>query len=76
MPRRVHASALRKNIYRTLDRVIETGEPVEIERRGHVLKIVPAEPVSKLGRLVRRPGVIKGDPDDLVEIDWSKYWRP
>ena len=30
----VTASKLRENIYRILDQVLETGVPVEIERRG------------------------------------------
>jgi hypothetical protein len=70
------ASKLRADIYRILDRVIETGEPVEIERRGQRLKIVPEKPRSKLARLKKRPGHIVGDPEDLVHMDWSVYWRP
>src|SRR5688572_10675401 len=32
-----------EDIYRILDQVLETGVPVEIERRGKLLKIVPVE---------------------------------
>jgi hypothetical protein len=44
------ASKLRENIYRILDQVLETGVPVEIERRGKILKIVPTEPPQEVGQ--------------------------
>lgn len=72
----VSPSELRANIYRLLDEVLDTGVPLEVERKGRRLRIVPNEPVSKLDRLVPHPGFIIGDPDDLVEIDWSEYWNP
>jgi len=62
---------LRKNIYNILDQVLETGKPVEVKRRGQVLRIVPARPVDKFQRLTRRADVIKGDPDDLIHIEWE-----
>jgi len=71
----ITASKLRGNIYRLLDRVLETGEPLEIDRKGKQLKIVPSEPVSRLSRLTKRD-CIKGDPEEIVHIDWSNEWRP
>jgi len=71
---RVTASQLRQDIYRILDRVIETGEGIEIERKGKVLRIVPPEPARRLDRLTKHPDYIVGDPDDLVHIDWSEEW--
>lgn len=70
------ASKLRENIYRILDQVLTTGVPVEIERRGRILKIVPVEPKAKLGNLKKRRGYLKTDPEDLVHLDWSGEWRP
>lgn len=70
------ASRLRADVYRVLDRVIETGVPAEVERRGKVLRIVPAEIVERLKRLPARRTFIKGDPEDLVHLDWSREWRP
>ena len=70
------ASRLRADVYRVLDRVIETGVPAEVERRGKILRIVPAETVERLNRLPTRRGFIKGDPEDLVHLDWSHEWRP
>ncbi len=79
-PTRLTASKLRQNIYRVLDRVLETGVPVEIERHGRRLRIVPAgsrraPPRSKLAGLKTRP-YLRVDPDTLVHIDWSHEWRP
>jgi antitoxin (DNA-binding transcriptional repressor) of toxin-antitoxin stability system len=70
------ASRLRANIYRILDQVLETGEPVEIERRGRILRIVAVEPESWLDRIVPIPGLLLCDPDEIVHMDWSSEWNP
>ncbi len=72
----VTASRLRADVYRILDRVIETGVPAEIERKGRILRIITDRPSSRLDRLQARPGYIKGDPDNLIHVDWSGAWRP
>ena len=69
----ITASKLRENVYRILDEVIETGVPVEIVRKGSIVKLVPEKPVSKLDRLPKR-SVFVGDPDDIIGMDWSKEW--
>lgn len=71
------STKLRANIYKILDKILETGEPVEIERRGRILKIIPApekKPVSE--KLVRRKGVLSGSPDRIIHLDWSSEWKP
>ena len=70
------ASQLRANVYVLLDKVLETGKPLLIERKGKRLRIVPEERVSKLSRLVERSDFIVGDPGNLVHMDWSKEWNP
>ena len=70
------ASKLRQDIYRVLDQVLATGEPVEIERNGRRLRIIADEPPSRLGALVRRPDAVVGDSEDFVHLDWSGEWRP
>ncbi|MCW5891361.1 MAG: type II toxin-antitoxin system Phd/YefM family antitoxin [bacterium] len=75
MADRITASKLRENVYRILDQVLESGRPVEIERRGRTVRLVPVEPPSRLSRLKRRR-FIKGDPEALVHLDWSKEWKP
>jgi hypothetical protein len=70
------ASELREDVYRVLDHVLATGEAVEIERNGRRLRIVADDPPRRLGRLVARPWVIVGDPNDLVHVDWSDERTP
>jgi len=70
------ASQLRQNVYRLLDEVLETGVPLEIERNGRRLRVVPVEGPSKLDRLVPHPDAIVGDPEDFLHMDWSHEWRP
>ena len=74
--KRYSASALRADLYKLLDRVLETGEPLEIERRGRVLRIVAERKTAKLDLLKPPTGLIIGDPMDLVHMDWSSEWKP
>ena len=67
------ASKLRENIYDILDQVLATGTPVEVVRKGKVLKIVPETPAPKLARLKKRQ-VYRGDPDEILGMDWLKEW--
>ncbi len=69
-------SELRADIFKILDQVIETGIPVQIERKGRIVRLVVDNPPSKLEQLVRRDDFIRGDPDDLVNLDWSGEWQP
>ena len=64
----ITVTELRGNIYNLLDEVLNTGIPIEINKGGKKLKIVPVCKVNKLQNLVSRPNVIKGNPDDLVDI--------
>lgn len=73
---RVSTSHLRSNIYRLLDQVLATGEPLEIERKGQRLVITPVIPPGKLERLDHRHDYIVGDPEELVHLDWSGEWKP
>ncbi len=68
------ASKLRENIYRVLDEVLATGVPVEITRKGRRLKIVPIDGPDKLANLKKRD-VLKGDPEDIVHLDWTDEWQ-
>lgn len=68
------ASRLRGNIYNVLDRVLRTGVPVEIQRRGKVLKIVPFSGRNKLANL-KKHNVLKTSPDSIVHMDWSGEWK-
>lgn len=67
---------LRGNLYQLIDKTIETGIPLEIERKGHILKVslekTPSH--SKLSHLVYRPKTIINPDDDLIHVDWMKNW--
>ncbi len=67
------ATRLRQNLYSILDSVLENGQPVEIERKGKILRIVPEERRSIWERLEPHT-IVTGDPEDLVSLDWSGSW--
>jgi antitoxin (DNA-binding transcriptional repressor) of toxin-antitoxin stability system len=79
----VSATAFRQNIYKFLDRIDEKGEPIEVERKGRRYKMVPIKARKSKSKkkgsifdnLVTRDDVLNCDPEELVHIDWSKYWN-
>lgn len=71
----VSSTKLRENIYRLLDQVLETGQPLEVHRKGRKL-LISAQPVGeKLSKLRKRPTLVV-DPEEIVHIDWSEQWKP
>jgi prevent-host-death family protein len=70
----ITATKLRENIYQILDEAIKTGKPVEVVRKGKLLRIVPEKRLD-LSRLKKRK-VYNGDPEEIIGMDWSKYWKP
>ncbi len=76
MPQQTCYRDTQEDILQLLDKVLSTGEPVEIERRGKRLLISPAEKRRDLNCLEKHPEFIVGNPDDLVHIDWSSEWKP
>jgi len=76
----ITATKLRAELYRVIDNVIKNGVSVEVELRGKKVRIVPAEPRDKLAALVKRPGVIIGNPGRLPQVKtfdekkWRKKW--
>lgn len=75
MSRPYSISALRANLYRLLDGVLETGRPVEVERHGERLKIVRSEKRSRLSLVRPVPGYLEGRAEELLGLDWSDEWR-
>jgi antitoxin (DNA-binding transcriptional repressor) of toxin-antitoxin stability system len=69
----ITASKLRENIYKILDEAVETGVPIEVVRKGIVLRIVADTRPLKLSRLKKRTAFV-GDPDDIFKIDWRSEW--
>jgi len=63
----ISVTELRTKLYKLIDQVIETGESLEIERKGHKVKIcVDGKKVSKLNALKDRSHIIKGE--NLIDI--------
>ena len=69
----ISLTTLRQQLFKVVDRIIKTGVPVEISRRGHKLRIVPMVKTSKLARLTPHKAIV-GNPEDLVELKAGK-WR-
>ena len=72
MMKSVTPTELRGNLFNLLDEILKTGIPLEIDRGGKRLRIVPVERIDKLQNLVRRPDVILGDPDELISLSWEQ----
>jgi prevent-host-death family protein len=72
MMKSVTPTELRGNLFNLLDEILKTGIPLEIDRGGKRLRIVPVEKIDKLQNLVRRPDVILGDPDELISLSWEQ----
>ena len=65
------ATDLRAHLYEVLDQVARTGKPVEVVRGGVELAIVRKKAAPRRKKVPRTiPGLIIGDPDDLVHIEW------
>jgi hypothetical protein len=67
---KVTATALRADLYRLLDAVLETGEPLEVERHGRILRVVADAPRRRLDDLPRRDALV-GTFDELVETSFA-----
>jgi antitoxin (DNA-binding transcriptional repressor) of toxin-antitoxin stability system len=59
----VTLTELRRNIFRLVDEMLETGEPIVVKRRGQTVKLVPEAVEARRG---------KPAPDD--EEAWAKFW--
>jgi antitoxin Phd_YefM of type II toxin-antitoxin system len=73
--KKLSLTALRQNLFKVADEVLKTGQPVEIERNGKTLLLMPATGGSKLGSLKRRK-LIKGDPQSLVDERVFEWHEP
>lgn len=70
-PMKTTATSLRSHLYEMLDQVARTGRPISIHRGGVELSIVRKDHAKErkgTGRVL--PGLIVGDPDDLIHMEW------
>jgi len=76
MTKSVTATALRAELFKTLDRVATTGESVEVARPGGTVRLVATASGSRLSRLVAHPNTVTGDAADLASLGWANTWQP
>lgn len=62
----VTASQLRQDVYRLLDQVLATGEPLEIRRNGRTLRVIADNSRSRIDLIRPDVELIVGDPEALV----------
>jgi hypothetical protein len=79
---KINATAFRKNLYQLLDKVLEEGEPIEIERKGR--KILVMEKKRKdIYEIFDQRGQLFAEPDSQLNVealsatdkDWEKSWE-
>jgi hypothetical protein len=66
----------RKNLFNLLDMLLETGKTLEINRNGHIFKVIPPKKIKKIDRLIPHKDAVIGNSDDFISIDWSSEWNP
>jgi hypothetical protein len=71
----ISLTALRNNLFKIVDEVIKTGNPVELERKGHRLKIVIEAKKSKLENLKPHDCIV-GNPDELIDLKVAEWHEP
>lgn len=69
----ISLNSLQSQLFEVVDKIIDTGIPVELERKGYRLKIVLEEKRSKLANLKSHDCIV-GNPDELVHLKTSE-WR-
>ncbi len=69
----ITTTELRQDIFRILDSVIELGRPVSVQRKGHIVQLVPTKKKSKLENL--KAHQFSDEPLEAFDhIDWSNEW--
>ena len=72
-------SKLRADIYKIVDGILETGEAVEISRKGRRLLLILEERVGgsrgrRLSGLKRREG-LNCSAQELIDTSWESLWE-
>jgi hypothetical protein len=73
---KITLTTLRQRLFQVADRVLHTGVPVAIERRGKRLLLAPERvTTSRIANLKRRK-LIRGDAESLVNAKVGKWREP
>lgn len=73
--RTITLTSLREKIFSIFDEVSETGKPIFVKRKGHLIKIDLVTSQSRTERLFEQPfknDAINGDPNELIDY---KAWE-
>ena len=62
----------RKDLFNLLDMLLDTGKVLEINRNGHIFRVIPPKKIKKLDRLIAHRDAIIGDSDDFVSMKKQK----
>lgn len=73
MPKPLTPTQLRRDIYRILDEVLETGVPREVVRDGGTVLLVSGSPRRRLEDLPRRRA-LNCSPEELIATSWEREW--
>lgn len=71
---RLSATHLKHNLFQVLDTILNTRQPIEVERNGHILKITPDQPTSKLDNLEPHDTIV-GNLESIIHVEWLKEWQ-
>jgi prevent-host-death family protein len=74
----ISATGLRNNIFKLLDEVLKTKQPLIVNRKGQKIRIEVEKKESPTQSLFSKPirkGVVSGDSEELVNVkvwEWSE----
>lgn len=68
----IRPTQLRKSLFSYLDRCLETGEVLDIERSGRILKLSAERKRTPIAELQGHPGSLK-NPETLDEFSPSEW---
>lgn len=76
----ISVTKLRKELFKVMDQVANSGQPVFVERNGVRIKISRDEEnkLSKIERMrnYKGPSVLKVPIEEIENLDWSDTWKP
>ena len=76
----VSVTKLRKELFKLMDQIAQSGEPVFVDRNGIRIKISRDESseISKFDRIKEFQGesVLKCPIEEIENIEWDSVWEP